>query len=90
MRCVLPGNWIISFSIVDHYAVGGLFISLMLKKSADLMQGFLADRKILEFFRKFCEELETSSFGFIFTAALLDEEKILKAFKAGDKTGISE
>ena len=90
MRCVLPGNWIISFSIVDHYAVGGLFISLMLKKSADLLQGFLTDRKILEFFRQFCEELETSSFGFIFTAALLDEEKILKALKAGDETGISE
>ena len=90
MRFLSPWDWIFSFSIVDHYVVGGLFISLLLKKSADLMQGFLTDRKILEFFREFCEELKTSSFGFIFTAALLDEEKILKAFKAGDKTGISE
>ena len=83
MRGVLPGNWIISFSIVDHYAVGGLLISLMLKKSADFFQGLLTDRKILEFFRQFCEELETSSFCFILTAAMLDEEKILKAFEAG-------
>ena len=62
----------------------------ILEKCADLMQGFLADRKILELVWKFCEELKTSSFGFIFTAALLDEEKILKALKAGDETGISE
>ena len=90
MRGVLPVNWIISFSIVDHYAVGGLLISLMLKESADFFQGLLTDREILELFRQLCKELQSGSFSFILAAAMFDGEKVLKAFEASYQARVSE
>ena len=90
MRGVLPRNWMFCFSIIDLYAAGGFHISLLFKESANLFQGFLTNREILKLLRQFCKELQSCSFGLILTAAMLDGEKILKAFKTSYQTRVSE